>query len=365
MLKTIMIKHPIGIDIGVNHLSAAQLQRKGKGLAIRELYYRELTEAADDATIIACLKEIAKKRHFSGRNVVLNIPSKDLSVFPMLIQVGPKETLEEAILRESEKYLPFPIEDAVIDYPCLTPESCGAPGSYKVTVVAIRQSNINSYLSLLQQAGLVVEAVDFAVSSLLRLHNYAGKATSNPIVLCHIGHARTLLAAVTEDGILVQSDVNWGSRSMISSILSNIDLSDSRESARVLLKKYGLVFDCQKAEPGENVSARDQDMTEVSRTIYQIIAPYIDELIYELNKVISHVRSEKQNFIFDGLFLYGQASGINQLDRYLDKRLNISTKIMDPLMALAAARNNFVLRDSEEGMFALALGLAMRRITWL
>ena len=366
-----MIKYPIGIDIGVDHLSAAQLQRKGRGLAIRGLYYHELKEATDDddhadeATIIACLQEIAQDRQFSGRSVVLNIPSKNLSIFPLLIQVGSEETLEEAILRESEKYLPFPIEEAVIDYPCLTPESGGAPGSYKATIVAIRQSTISSYLSLLQQAGLVVEAADFAVSSLLRLHHYADKVTRNPIILCHIGDTKTLLAAVTQDDILVQSDVTWGFRSLVSRILSDIDLSDDPDSARVLLKKYGLVFDDLKAEPGEKVSARDDDMTDVSRTIFQIITPYVDEIIYELHKVISYVRSEKQKFVFDGLFLYGQAAGIHSLDRYLEKRLNISTKIMDPLTDLAAARNNVALRVSGERMFDLALGLAMRRIPWL
>ena len=366
-----MIKYPIGIDIGVNHLSAAQIHRKRKGLAIRGLYYQELTETADDtdkaddASIIACLREISKNRHFSGRHVVLNIPSKNLSVFPITIQVGKEETLEEAILRESEKYLPFPLAEAVIDYPCITPESGGPLDSYKATIVAIRQSNISSYLSLLQQAGFVVEAVEFAVSSLLRLHNYAGKVTRNPIILCHIGHTKTLLAAVNEDGILVQSDVTWGNHSLTSRIFSDIDLSNDRESARLLLKKYGVAFDGSKTEHANKIPARDDDMSNVSRTIFQIIAPYIDELIYQLHKVISYVRSEKQNFAFDGLFLYGQASGIHHLDRYLEKHLNISTRIVDPLKTLTAVRHPIELRDSKEGMFALALGLALRRIPWL
>lgn len=366
-----MIKYPIGIDIGVNYIAAAQLQRKGKALAIRGLYYRELNETtgeaegATDASVIACLQEIAKSSHFSGRHVVLNIPSKNFSVFPIMVHVGEEETLEEAILRESAKYLPFPLQEAIIDYPCLTPESGSVPNSYKATIVAIRESNISPYLSLLRQAGLVVEAVDFSVSALLRLHHYTSKATVKPIILCHIGHKRTLLAAVNEDGILVQSEVTWGSRSLINSILSNIDLSDNWDSARVLLKKYGLVFDSQNADPGNNVSAGDEDMTDVSKTIFQIITPYVDEIIYELYKVISYVRAEKQDVIFDGLFLYGQASGIHHLDHYLEKRLNISTNIVNPLTALAATQHDVVLRDCEEGMFALVLGLAMRRIPWL
>lgn len=366
-----MIKYPIGIDIGERHLAAAQLQRQGKGLAIRGLYHRELTEASDnteqasEASLDACLQELVRSKHFSGRSVVLNIPSKNLSIFPLLIQVGSEETLEAAILRESEKYLPYPIEEAVIDYPCLTPESGSVPGSYKATIVAIRQSTISSYLSLMHKAGLVVEAVEFAVSSLLRLHHHTGKAIGNPIILCHIGHTKTLLAAVTEDAILVQSDVTWGSRSLISRILSDIDLSNDPDSARVLLNKYGLVFDDLNAEPGEKVCDRDDDMNDVSRTIFQIITPYIDEIIYELHKVISYVRSEKQNVVFDGLFLYGQAAGIHHLDRYLEKRLDISTKVVDPLTALAANRDSAALSESGERMFDLALGLALRRIPWL
>ena len=365
-----MIKYPIGIDLGENHLSAAQLQRQGKGLAIRGLYHRELQAAAADAgeaaeaAIKESLLELVRSKQFAGRSVVLNVPSKNLSIFPMTVQVGKEETLEEAILREAEKYLPFPLEEAVLDYPCLIPDA-GAPDRYKVTITAIRQSTINSYISLLQQAGFVVEAVDFAVSSLLRLHRYVFKATPNPIILCHIGHTKTLLAAVNEDGILVQSDVTWGARGLISRILADIGLSHDPESARVLLKKYGLVFDARQAEPEKEAAPADDDMSDVSRTIFQIITPYIDEIIYELHKVISYVHSEKQNFVIDGLFLYGQAAGISNLDHYLENRLDIATTTVDPLTNLAADRHNAELQAAGGGMFALALGLALRRMPWL
>jgi len=369
-MQTFMIKYPIGIDIGVHYLAAAQLQKQGKGLAIRGLYHRELSEAADEAEqaakgpLVSCLQEIVRDQHFSGRSVVLNIPSKNLSIFPLSVQTGKEETLEEAILRESEKYLPFPLEEAVIDYPCLTKET-GTPGRYKVTIAAIRQSTISSYLALMEEAGLVVEAVDFSVSSLMRLHQHNGNLLQNPVILCHIGHTKTLLAAVTGEDILVQSDVTWGSRILIDRILADIDLSRDRDSARVLLDKYGLSFEGRFVAAGEKVAPPEEEMTDVRRTIFQIAAPYIDEIIYELHKVISYVHADKQNFVIDGLFLYGQAAGIKYLDSYLENRLGIATKIVNPLDNFLGKRPEISLRGTGEGMFALALGMALRRVPWL
>lgn len=359
-----MIKYPIGVDMSANHLAAAQLQRQRNGPAIRALSYHELDEGeTDDARVVALLKDIAEDGAFSGRHVVLSIPVKHLSIFPIVIQVGKQETLEDAILRESEKYLPFPIEEAVIDYPCLTRESDGDPDRYKTTIVAARQSMIGNYLTLLNRAGFVVGAVDFAVSALLRLHQSFYAMTENPVILCHIGPVRSLIAAVTGDSIIIQSDVAWGSRQLIGRILSDIGLSNDRGSAYVLLKKYGVGF--EGAPAGSVGTDSGGETADVGKTISRILVPYIDEIQYELHKIISYVRSEKQNPVFDGLFLYGHASHIHHLDHYLEKRMDMPATLVDPLAAMTNDRNQFPRNDSAEGTFALALGLAIRRISWL
>ncbi len=361
-MPTIMIKYPIGIDMSGDHVAAAQLQRPRNGSSIRALSYHETGEAdPDDGRVMALLEGIAEDPAFTGRTVVLSIPAIHLSIFPLLIQIGKQETLEDAILRESEKYLPFPVEEAVIDYACLTRESEGAADRYKATIVAARQGVVNNYLELLNRAGFVVSAVDFAVSALLRLHQSLYAMTANPVILCHIGPLRTLIAAVTADSIIIQSDVAWGSRQLVNRILSDIDLSGDRTSARVLLRKYGVGGEVLPAGPAEG----DPETADVGKTVARILVPHIDEIQYELHKIISYVRAEKQSPVFDGLFLYGRAADVRYLDRYLEKRMDMPAVLVDPLASMAPDRDEVLPNNTAAGAFAFALGLAMRRMPWL
>jgi Tfp pilus assembly PilM family ATPase len=101
------------------------------------------------------------------------------------------------------------------------------------------------------------------------------------------------------------------------------------------------------------------------RAIYQIITPYIEELIDELHKMLAYLRSEERNAVFEGIFMYGRGTFINSLDAYIERRLNIPTKLINPMTNIALHDDSILPDISEGAPFALAMGLAMRRVAWL
>jgi Tfp pilus assembly PilM family ATPase len=186
--------------------------------------------------------------------------------------------------------------------------------------------------------------------------------------LCNIGDTRSQLSIVTKDSILVQRQIPWGVHKLRKNLGANLELSGDRDKAKVLLKEYGLFYedclDCSIDENPEPKTATDENRT-MYRAIYQIINPQIEELVHELHKVIGYGRSEKQDAIFEGIYIYGQGTFINHLDRYLEKRLNINARLMNPLTKVPLADDNGAVDISEGGPFSLALGLAMRKVSWL
>jgi Tfp pilus assembly PilM family ATPase len=101
------------------------------------------------------------------------------------------------------------------------------------------------------------------------------------------------------------------------------------------------------------------------RAIYQIINPLIEELVHELHKVIGYARSGELATALEGIYIYGQGTSVRHLDSYLEKRLNLTAKLMNPLSKLALGNQGTLSDVSEGGAFGLALGLAMRKVTWL
>jgi len=363
-------KYPIGIDIGAQHIYAAQLKHIRQGFAVRGLMHQELDDGAGDVpdrsdVLVPLLKNIVKSKRFVGKRVVLHIPHQNIVSFPMRFQVGKSETSEEVILRESKEYLPFPMEEAVIDYPSIVSPSSDSNNWHKVTIIAVRRDDIKQYLLILKKVGLIVEAVDFDISSLIRLHNYLYNPTHNPILLLHIGYTQTLLSIVSRECILAYRYIPWGIEILVRKLLANLGLANNENKAEILLRKYGLAH---KNHQNRNKSANlteDIEINDISRAIYQTIMPLIEELIHEFHKIIAYIRSEKQNVVFKSIYISGQASLIRHLDKYIENQLNIPTKLIDPVNKMTLSDSAMLPDISEGATFALALGLAMKKVSWL
>ena len=367
-------KYPIGIDIGSNNIYAAQLKENKQGLVVRGLVHREYESQTDGIfesrdVLIPLLKDVVKDKRLKGKRVVVHFPSQYILSFPISFQLGKDEAVETAILRHSRQYLTFPVEEAIIDYPSLTPVSDDEGNKYRASVVAARKDQMADYLSMLKQAGLTVEVVDFGVSSLLRLHNYPQPDIQNQVILCNIGYGQSLLSVVAKDSILVQRNVPWGVQPVLKNLQANLELSTDSDKAKILLKKYGLFYedclDCQIDEGAPAEKTQPDEMRDMYRAIYQIVNPLIEELVHELHKVIGYARSEEQDAVLEGIFIYGPGSYIRHLEQYLEKRLNIPASLMNPLTKVALPEEGILSDFSEGGSFGLALGLAMRKVTWL
>jgi type IV pilus assembly protein PilM len=366
-------KYPIGIDIGDQNVYAAQFQKNRQKISVRELFHRPLDNGETDGTesdsaLLPVLKEIAKNKRFRGKIAAIHVPAQHVYSFPVTFEVGVDETLEDAIVRESRRYLSFPLEEAVIDYPSIHDISSGPGKKFRANIIAIHREQIEHYMQLLKRAGLSLEAIDFSLSSLLRLHRYLYSVKDDLVILCNIGHRQSLIAIVTRESILAQRNVAWGTQPLLNRLDTSLELAPNSQQAAGMLKKYGLLYEdytsSSGAASGEETGDKE-DAMEIYRAVFQILTPHIDELIHEFHQIMAYVRSEAQKAKFEEIFLYGQASLINFLDQYLEKRLNIPTQCIDPMSKLTLSYNSLVPDTAEGAPFAQALGLAMRKVRWL
>jgi len=360
------LRYPIAIDMSGENIYAAQLKKTHSGPAIRGLVYKqaawEVEEANDrEEKLVTVLKEISNNRCFRGKKTVLHLPSRDISSFPIRIEAEKTEILEEAIVRESKEYISFPLEEAIIDYPSLIPISTGDTRKYKAIIIAIHRDPIHQYLRIFKRAGLIVDAVDFDVSSLIRLHQFGHQISENPIMLCHIDHNQCLISVVNSNGILALHHISWGFNHLLDKVRSNLELPHNDHKTEQLLKQYGLTYSRQEDNGNNETDGTGDDMQQA---IYQIIMPYIEELIDEFHKMTVYLRSEERDAFIEEIYLYGWANSVHDLDYYFEKRLNIPTRLVNPLTDFADEGS--ILSDSMNGApFALAIGLALRRVAWL
>ena len=370
MINHINLRYPIGIDIGRGELHAVQLKQTAKGFAVRGLFHLKLSGEPDSnpeegENLVSALKSLLRVRRFKGKKAVVHIPSRHTLTFPIRIQVGKAETLEEAILRESVKHLTFPIEKAIFDYPSITPASAEDDNAFDAIVIAVNRDVISEYLSWMGRAGFIVEAFDCGVSSLIRLHHHFYDPSPNPVILCHAGNDESLITVIMKDRILAQRSIPWCMDTLSERIAANLSLKD-RDKTLFILKEHGLAY-TQDRESGDLAAEakKDQELVKMNRAIYQIITPYIDELIHEFLKMISYIRMGGAIAAPESIYLYGLTALIRRLDRYIENRINIPVAVVNPLTKVALSQGVLLDDLSKGAPFALTLGLAMRKIPWL
>ncbi|MDP2647537.1 MAG: pilus assembly protein PilM [Desulfobacterales bacterium] len=364
-------KYPIGIQICDQDIYAVQLKKTQKRLAVLALMRREIKPTAEEspgenASVIAALRAISESGRFSGKRAVFLVPYQNTVSFPVHFQADSREAIEAAILREAQKNISYPVDEAIIDYPSLhSVRSTAKSTTYSATIIAIRKDIVLDYLALIKQAGFMPEAIDFSVNALIRLHQYLQGPIDNLISLCNIGTTKSILSVVDRDRVLARRHISWGIQTIYQKVLSNMEFIDSQDKVKFLLKNCGLVHDVRDPLLAAGQSSDEEVSSDRERIVYQIIAPYIDELLYEFHHLTGYVRSEHPDARLDHIDIYGEGGWIRDLDQYLEKRLDISTRLLNPLAEMPLI-DDAILPDRTEGYpFAMALGLAMRKVPWL
>lgn len=360
--------YPIGIDLNDGCLTAAQFRKGRHGPRLRGVLCLPLpdafaAEAGEGEALVAALKTVRSCGLFKGRRVVFNLPLQDLSFFPVHFPFNPQEDPEEAILREASKFLSYPPDEAMIDYPSLFE----IEGNCHATVVAARRQVVDRWLVVLRRAGFTAEVMDFYMASLIRLHQRLFAPTDRADILCHLGRTGIMLAVLTGDGILTISEISWGIQLLRDKMETNLALPAGGPEAAKLLSAYGLGYMEQGKIPEEGTDDRglDDETRNIYRAIFQIISPTVNELAYECHNTIGYVRSIRQNVAFGTIYLYGLAGLISHLDRYLEEQMEIPVQLVDLKTHLDVSDSEHIAAISGDISSAPVLGLAMRDLPWL
>ncbi|MBI9082253.1 MAG: pilus assembly protein PilM [Desulfobacterales bacterium] len=355
--------YPIGIDISDDDVRAVQLRPRKGGLKIRGFFQQSLTGDGDPDDLATVLKRIRKRRVFTGRRTVALLPAGRVFCLPVRFTAETKETVEAALVREAGKHLSYPAHEAIIDYPCLNPAPDGANG-YEATVVGMHRPDSIPYTNALRRAGLDVAAIDFQLSSLMRLHGFLHpEAAGDNTLLCHVGRRHTMLSAIGADRILAHRRIQWGHASLIDRLQTHFDQEDNVRQAQFLLETYGLAHDRHKDRPDND--GNHGETTPLYRTVYQVLTPLVEELVFEFQRMIGYARSERSVTPFENIHLYGYGADIHGLDDYLAKRLGLPTRSVNPLHSDRIDPGEALDDLSAGAPYTLALGLALRRLPWL
>ena len=165
---------PIGVDIDRGAIKAVQVSKSGGGFNLQHVGYRRLApgavvdgEVADHDLLASEVKEFWASHSFSGKSVSLGIANQKVVVRLLDFPRMSEQDLKGAISFEAQDHIPMPIDEAVMDYVSLGPQSEGSELD-RILIVAAQKDMIGRYTSAVRAAGLRTSGIDVKALALIR-----------------------------------------------------------------------------------------------------------------------------------------------------------------------------------------------------
>jgi Tfp pilus assembly PilM family ATPase len=152
--------YPIGIDIGSGYVRLAQLGCDGETLYLHtsgcQMKPETIAEGSPDwqRWAVSCVRDMSRKYGFKGKNVVTALPSESLFIDQVRIAKTPAKKIHNAVLAQVSRKLPFPADDAALQYVVLKEGQ-----ETDLMILATQQSCIRHHLAIYEAAGVQIQSI--------------------------------------------------------------------------------------------------------------------------------------------------------------------------------------------------------------
>ena len=276
----------LGLEIGASALKLVEVS--GNPPALKALASRPTPPGlrmegmvAEPAALAQEIKELLLEARTRKRYVVTALSNLAVILRPIQVPKMPLKEMEEAVRWEAERYIPFPIDEVVLDFAPLTPLSEVQEGEQvQVMVAAARQEAVAGVLEALRGAGLVPVVLD--VKPFAGLYPLEARLAEEPdrvFLVLDIGAESTSLVLLRGDKPLAVRVLTLSGKDFTEAIARsfNLDLLAAEEVKRT----YGMAT--LPTEDEELLLDFDAERERYSPgRIYDAIRPVLVELTQEI-----------------------------------------------------------------------------------
>lgn len=339
---------PIGIDIAEESIKILQLRKQKDTISIYHASKIDLTNYQDKKELHNKLHKLLSAARIKGKQAIVTLPSSQITSTPIKFNVREGESIDRAILREAPNYLPFSLEDEVIDY--LTLPLSDQLAQLSVLLIAARRGDIMGYLELLTQMGLEAIAIEPRYCSLFRTIKWIKEGSLDNQFIFYLDENNTIVMVLIDEKIFIVREISWGLKMIKDKIEKELGLGGNK--IETILQQYDT-----ESEPSNKHNHKKigpLDAREFRQILHEVITPPLEELCQEIQKVLSYcVSMFQQRVVIDHALLFGKAMEINSLDQFIQQRIGIGIETLKD-----TAKTKKMLAPYP--LFETALGLALR-----
>ncbi|MGJ3244588.1 MAG: type IV pilus assembly protein PilM [Elainellaceae cyanobacterium] len=352
----------VGIELTPERVNIAQLKRKGQAFQLVKFASAEvpegifqegqITDAPTMAEIIQALVSESKIKVKSAATAIPGGRDTVTRIIPVPAELDDRELREMVLNQEAGLYLPFPREEADVDYQKLG-FFVDEDGIEKVQVllVATRKEVTNSYLSTFQQAGLGIDVLEISSFSLIRtIREQLRQFTpQEAVAIVDIEFENTEISIVVDGVPQFSRTVPIGTYQIQTALSRAMNLPPSRNTDLL----QGMTI---PVTPMDSVGMPKMGGTNPGTAAMLRI---VGELADELRRSIDFYLNQGENLEVAQLLLAGPGGAIGKLDEFFSQRLSLPASQVDPISTISLDVEDDIPDVQRPGL-GVVIGLGLR-----
>lgn len=246
---------------------------------------------------------------------------------------------EVQIRMDAEQYIPFPLDEASLDFEVL-PERLANLNRVNVLLVATRLENIEARSEVLELANLTAKIADvesFAIENAYQVFSDTLPMGVNTVGILDIGHTMTTLSVMQKNKVIYTREQVFGGKQLTQEIQN----------------RYGLSFE----EAGRAKKSRSlPDDYDV-----EVLEPYLDAVVQQAARSLQFFFSSSQFNEIDHILLAGGNANIPGLAKLLQQKLGYRVTIANPFLQMGFSPQIDIKKiENDASSLMVACGLALR-----
>lgn len=335
----------IGLDIGSKSIKIVELNRDGKGWALRSAGAVGYSGASIDANftdekavaeLATIIKKLTKDAKISGREVAIALPETQVFTRVMQFPLLTDSEIASAVKWEAEEYIPIPVKDAIIEHQIVERLENASPPQVLVLLVAVLRNLVESYIHVCSKAGLSVNGVETELMSMIRSLAPEGKAS----MLVDFGAHSTDIAITKNNQLYFSRSVPTAGDAFTRAVAQSLGVTI--QQAEEYKRTYGLSEDQLEGKVGRSIEP-----------ILKVVATEIKKAIhyYQLN-----IKGETPSQVI----ISGGTAGLPGISPILTNLLGLEVVVGTPFGKIKVDPESARGLANYAPLYSVAAGLAMR-----
>lgn len=251
------------------------------------------------------------------------------------------DAMEEQIMIEADQYVPYALDEVNFDFEVQGINAVN-PEMVDVLLAASRRENVDDRVEALSRAGLKTRIVDveaFAMENAFAMlaDQFGDSAEGQTSAIVDIGATMATLNILFERKTIYAREQVFGGKQLTEEIQRRYGLSYEEAG---LAKKHGGLPDNYNSD---------------------VLEPFKKAMIQQIQRLLQFFVSSSANRSIDNIILAGGCASIPDIDKLIEKSLDIPVLIANPFvnMALSNKIKPQILGNDAPAMM-IACGLALR-----